>query len=638
MDQLFSQLQTVLAGRFSLERELGRGGMGVVFLARDVALDRPVAIKLLPPTLATDATQRERFLREARTAAQLSHPNIVPIHLVEERDDLVYFVMAFVEGESLGERVRRAGPLPHAEAVRVIREVAWALGYAHGRGVVHRDVKPDNILLEHGSGRAMVTDFGIARVASRGTVSQQDEILGTVQYMAPEQADPAATLDGRADLYALGATAFYAATGRLPFEAPSALALIAMHLTEPAPPVASVRADLPPRFAEAVDRCLAKDRATRFATAEALATALGEVAGVKPVAPSVIAVRDAANAAFVPVSLGTTAWLVATSAFPAQAATLGWFTAGIAGIGTLQVLRAVRQALRDGLSQHDVVEGITALTPISAGALELSRQQLGLVDRAARRPLVRLAVAVAGAFYVWLGASGILKVVLEGGPGGVRRHVYALLAGLMFTGLGVFVLGLAAGKIRSVGILSPPERQEARRSRLIRLIWGTAPMRLFFRIAGLGIGRPKETPATAPMATELLLGAAAGSLFEALPKAQRVRLEEVPDVIKALERAATTLRARRDQLEQAVAEAGVAQGTRGAAVVRELVAARDAATARLQAAVTALENLRLDLLRLRAGVGGADELTGSLEEARRIGEIVEAELEGRREADRLAPG
>src|SRR5687768_13948384 len=142
----FLLLQPVVAGRYSLERELGRGGMGVVFLARDVALERPVALKLLPLSFALDPEPRERFLREARTAAKLSHPNIVPIHAVEERGDVVYFVMTFVDGETLGQRVRRAGPLAASQATRVVQEVAWALAYAHGRGVVHRDIKPDNIL------------------------------------------------------------------------------------------------------------------------------------------------------------------------------------------------------------------------------------------------------------------------------------------------------------------------------------------------------------------------------------------------------------------------------------------------------------------------------------------------------------
>ena len=153
-DPLFLELQEALVGRYSLERELGRGGMGTVYLARDVRLDRLVAIKLLPPALAERPALRDRFLREARTAARLSHPGIVAIHAVEEAGRLVYFVMAYVAGESLGERLRRQGAIVPADAATILRDAAWALGHAHSQGVIHRDVMPDNILLERSGGRS----------------------------------------------------------------------------------------------------------------------------------------------------------------------------------------------------------------------------------------------------------------------------------------------------------------------------------------------------------------------------------------------------------------------------------------------------------------------------------------------------
>jgi len=162
-DAEFIEFQRAIAGRYSLERELGRGGMGVVYLARELRLARPVAIKVLPRALAESRPElRERFVREAQMAAQLSHPNIVPIHHVDEADDSVFFVMAYIDGETLGDRLRTRGALASTEAARILREVAWALAYAHLRGIVHRDVKADNILLERGSGRALVSDFGIA--------------------------------------------------------------------------------------------------------------------------------------------------------------------------------------------------------------------------------------------------------------------------------------------------------------------------------------------------------------------------------------------------------------------------------------------------------------------------------------------
>src|SRR5690349_12107951 len=233
VDPLFLSFQEAVAGRYFLERELGRGGMGVVYLARDVSLDRMVAIKLLPPELAASGELRSRFLREARTAAQLSHPHIVPIHAVEEHAALVFFVMGYIDGETLGERVRRAGPIPSREAMRVMQEVAWALTHAHARGVVHRDVKPDNILLERESGRAMVTDFGIARAAESRTPAG-GVVIGTPQYMSPEQ-ERGDAVDGRSDLYSLGATLFFALTGRLPVDAPTAAALVMRVVMEGAP-------------------------------------------------------------------------------------------------------------------------------------------------------------------------------------------------------------------------------------------------------------------------------------------------------------------------------------------------------------------------------------------------------------------
>ncbi|TFG52528.1 MAG: serine/threonine protein kinase, partial [Gemmatimonadales bacterium] len=235
----FLRLQTEVAGRYSLERELGRGGMGIVLLARDVALDRLVAIKLLPPELAAQSELRERFLREARTAAGLSHPHIVPIHAVEEHNDLVFFVMGLVDGQTLRERVEQHGPLSPRATMQLVQEVAWALGYAHSRGIVHRDIKPENIMLERATGRSMVTDFGIASVAALDEPGPSSTISGTARYMSPEQAVGEA-VDARSDLYSLGVTAFFALTGRTPFEAPTSHALVAQHLTAPPPSVSTL--------------------------------------------------------------------------------------------------------------------------------------------------------------------------------------------------------------------------------------------------------------------------------------------------------------------------------------------------------------------------------------------------------------
>ncbi len=259
---------------FEIVRPLGQGGMGAVWLARDTLLDRLVAIKVLLTSAASDDT-RERFLREARTAAKLSHPNIVPVHRADVSAGQVWFSMGFVDGESLGDRIRERGALPFTDVVRVMREAAWALAYAHARGVIHRDVKPDNLMLDRDSGRTLVTDFGIARDlrSTDARLTADGSVLGSVHYMSPEQAsdDP---LDARSDVYSLGVVGFHALSNHLPFDGTPNSVLIS-HVTKPAPALRSVAPAVPAAIASVIDRCLAKSPADRWESAEALADALG---------------------------------------------------------------------------------------------------------------------------------------------------------------------------------------------------------------------------------------------------------------------------------------------------------------------------------------------------------------------------
>ncbi|MDX2192732.1 MAG: protein kinase [Gemmatimonadales bacterium] len=274
---------------YEVQRELGRGGMGVVYLARERRLDRLVALKVLPEALAADAAVRERFLREARTAAQLSHPHIVPVFRADESDGTAWFAMGFVDGETLAERIRARGRLSPQEAVRALREAAWALAYAHARGVVHRDVKPENILLERATGRALLTDFGIARTDAASALTQDGLVMGSVHYMSPEQA-AGEPLDGRSDLYALGVVGFLALSGRLPFDGAQAATVLVQHATRPAPPLASVAPDVPAALAAVIDQCLAKAPDARPATGEALAELLERaLAAAGPTPPSGVA-------------------------------------------------------------------------------------------------------------------------------------------------------------------------------------------------------------------------------------------------------------------------------------------------------------------------------------------------------------
>jgi serine/threonine-protein kinase len=270
-----------LAPDFKVLGELGRGGMGIVYLAIDVNLDREVAIKVLPAHLTEPSGVRDRFLREARTAAKLSHPNIVPVYRADEKDGVVFFVMRHVDGESLAERLASQGPLAPLDAARVLEEVALALDYAHARGVIHRDIKPENILLERGTNAAVVTDFGIARLMEAAPATATGQVLGTVHYMSPEQV-LGERVDGRSDVYSLGVVGFKTVTGQLPFDSKSATAVLVEHVTKEPPKVRSIGPGVPEQLAAIIDRCLAKDPAARYQTAGALASALDEATSFIP--------------------------------------------------------------------------------------------------------------------------------------------------------------------------------------------------------------------------------------------------------------------------------------------------------------------------------------------------------------------
>ena len=283
---LETRLAAALAGAYTIETEIGRGGMGVVYRAHDEKLKRTVAIKVLPPELAYRQDIRARFVREAETAARLSHPNIVPIHSVGEGNDLVYFVMGYVDGESLGVRIKRRGRLSMEEVRRIMRETSDALSAAHQQGVIHRDVKPDNILLEGTRGRVMVTDFGIAKALSAegGTLTDTGIAIGTPAFMSPEQAAGERMIDGRSDLYSLGVVSYQMLTGELPFNSPTVPGLLMKQIGTPATPVDQLRPDTPRELALTVMRCLEKDPEDRWPTADALRRALetGTYAGPSP--------------------------------------------------------------------------------------------------------------------------------------------------------------------------------------------------------------------------------------------------------------------------------------------------------------------------------------------------------------------
>ncbi len=397
-----SSLASRLHGRYRIERLLGRGGMGAVYLARDLQLDRQVAIKELPAEFAGDAVLRERFLREVRTAAGFSHPNIVPVYGVEADDQVLAYVMGLVEGESLADRVRRTGPLGRRDAVRLLQDVGYALAYAHGRGVVHRDLKPDNIMLERATGRALLMDFGVARAISAAPAAAEGmtrvgEVVGTPEYMSPEQAT-AEQVDGRSDLYSLGLTAYFALTGAVPFGGDSVQRILVRQLTEQLPPLATHRADLPASLCDIVDRCLAKDRSERFESAEAMVEALEAAQVAAPEIPAAIRVLAAETSNVILVSVFTMLMgLVATNQLASTrnglAVALPAFVLVAVTVGRWMQLRSeTKRLIEDGFSAQDIRSALDGI--LEERAERRAQLRANPAVRARRKRTVRTAVVM----------------------------------------------------------------------------------------------------------------------------------------------------------------------------------------------------------------------------------------------------
>jgi serine/threonine protein kinase/tetratricopeptide (TPR) repeat protein len=303
-DLILNRLRAQLGDRYAIERELGQGGMATVYLATDLRHHRPVAIKVLQPDTVLGP---ERFLREIELAAGLTHPHIVPLHDSGEVGELLYYVMPFIEGESLQTRLSREGRLPVAEAVAIAREVAEALAYAHAHSIIHRDIKPGNILLSgypapSGRVHAMVVDFGIARAIDLGTgrITQAGSALGSPMYMSPEQASGEPHLDGRSDLYSLGCVLYEMVTGRPPFAGPTSQAIMISRLLDTPPPLRAVLPDLPASLEAVVLRAMARDRADRFASADELVSALAAVEAGKSSAPVPALTQERVSIAVLP--------------------------------------------------------------------------------------------------------------------------------------------------------------------------------------------------------------------------------------------------------------------------------------------------------------------------------------------------
>ncbi|HEX6537453.1 MAG TPA: serine/threonine-protein kinase [Gemmatimonadaceae bacterium] len=636
LDLDFIALQQALAGQYSLERELGRGGMGVVYLAREVQLDRPVAIKVLPPALAARAELRERFLREARTAAKLSHPNIVPIHRVDEIGGFVFFAMAFIDGETLAQRVRARGPIPPHEASRLIQEIAWALAYAHARGVVHRDIKPDNILLERGGARALVTDFGIAHVEAASGLTEVGQVMGTAHFMSPEQAAGEA-LDGRSDLYSLGVVAHFALTGKLPFDGPTVQSILAKHLTQPPPLLAAVSPTTPRALAAAVDRCLAKQPDQRHATGEALAEAIALAQEQRRETPAPLRVwlqkGDGVKWGYAAYALtfGVSAILA-----PSPVGTPVKLLLPLALHGVYETYQT-RQVLAAGYDMDALMRALRT-------HVEQRREEMAFeYDRepALLWKLVRWLTY--GALAVTTAAAAVTFFDL---PLPAALPWYAPMVMFGFGAVATVVGGF-------IGLVNPGRRVARQQSfaELRLKLWSGPVGRVMAKAASFRL-RPATGRTTGAMLadrpTEVAIGLAAADLYAALPREAQRELRDLPGTVKRLEEEARAMRRRVDELSGQLAEVGAgadASPPRSEAVERygdagelaerrrraadDLRAARDAAGRRLAAAVAALENIRLDLLRLQAGAGSIESITAVLESVRRIGDEVDAAVASR---------
>jgi len=492
-------LQEALGGRYVLERELGKGGMGVVYLAWEAALDRLVALKVLPPDLGTPS-RRARFLKEARIAAQLKDDHIVPIHAVDEAGPYVYYTMEYVDGETLAERILADGALAVDEVTRILRDVARAVEYAHERGVVHRDLKPQNILLESKTGRAYVADFGIARVLGddpprgRGGGGGGGRTFGTLPYVSPEQASglPA---DRRSDVYSLGVVAYVMATGR-PLFSGSPREILEQHLTRPAPPLPVLGRHLDTTLARVVARSLAKDPRERYQSAGELARDLAEAPELRSDLPAPLreflarlAVESRSTPGAIALGLGDLFVLnraIVDGRWGIAAGAVG-FLGLIAASPVVGALPATRRLLVRGYGRADIVHALN---------MDLDRQREQLGDRwgpaggagdATATVVRRVALAFGGLF--GLGALGAVSGLdLPLGPV-----------------LGAMIVG-AFGSLLAGGVLLWRER---RRNQLTGRRWLT-----FFdsrlggwtvRLAGLGLGHvPLER---VPVASDAARGA-----------------------------------------------------------------------------------------------------------------------------------
>ena len=632
-DYLRDRLVAAVGDHYLIEEELGRGGMAAVFRALDARLSRRVAIKLLPPELAFNPSVKSRFLREAQMAAQLSHPNIVPIFTVDEREGLVYFVMALVDGESLAARLAREGAMACDHVRAIVGDVADALDYAHRQGVVHRDIKPDNILLDRATARPMVTDFGIARAAaeeSRLTVTGM--AVGTPAYMSPEQAMGERDVDGRSDIYSLGIVAYQMLAGETPFKATNTPSMLMKHVSEPPPPLRTRRNDIPATLASAVERALAKKPEDRWRSAAEMRDAVLErtMARVYPPPPPPVTAEPARaferqRGIQIPAPPALPA-LPAMSPIPAMP--FPWLQMPPPGLSR----RERRDWYRE--QRHNIKDAIRAGYAVPEAPVE---------QRIAR---FRRSLATNSATMVMLAGINIATS---------PRFFWAIFP----------ILGMSVGLVRQLGSLwgdGVPLRQVLfgpNRPASAQSIGTVVPE----PSSEAALGVPQEMLNGPHGVTIRRAGASRQiitDLFKRMTPNEREMLPaDLSDTVNALvERVASvamtlhrldsdangaTLGSLDQRLEMLKRESDTTEQQRRVALLerqrttlRDLLERRTALSSQLESASLALENLKLDLVRFRsAGVSSAlDDVTSATKEARAvsrdIGHLLDAADEVRR--------
>jgi serine/threonine-protein kinase len=613
-DDDFLALQDALAGQWSLERELGRGGMATVYLARDVALDRPVAIKVLSAEHAADPAMRARFAREAITSAGLSHPHIVPTYAVAEAAGRPYLVMGYIDGESLAQRLHRSGPLSVSEGERVIREVSWALGHAHASGVLHRDVTLDNILLERSTGRAVLVDFGIAALVDG---EGDGTLMGTPAYLAPEvvQGEPASRAS---DLYALATVAWATFAGRLPYHGDDSASVLLQQVTAPVPSLAAAAPALPRRIVAAIECALAKEPDSRPSTVEAwMAAWQGQSVSV-PLATPLVRWREHWREVRSFYALAAT--LTAMFGAVGGAVYVGW---GTARATWLIQLFSIAIPLTLVAAMVHAINASRQLRGLSRAGYGIEDLRLALRGRAPNEgprpiPLVgRLTSdAVLVALVTYLSIGWLLRQVDDGVNGWYVSDYYRQVAQWAYV---VFWSGFGLSLLTPTRPLLTPGRM----SRVRRLFWDSWAGAFWLGLARVGLGKRIPAAETLHRPTELVLDLAIEELWRSLPGAARREASELPVVARALRKRVAALRGIAGHFGEP------SHDTPAEAALRTKVEGR------IAAALTALEQLRLQLLRLDGATVATGALTAQLHDARSLERELLADLGAHRGVGRL---